>query len=250
MVTLINNQLANFTTISLEEMGKVELMNRVDTKYVFNLKQLPHILNEISGDYFVVTIQNNQIFTYSTQYYDTSNFLLYQKHHNGLMNRFKIRHRTYVESNLGFLEFKSKNNKGRTDKKRIKIVSPPRVWSDQSVSFLQRFVKADIEKFLPSVLINYKRITLVNIKKPERVTIDIDLSFAYNDKQTSLSNLVIAEVKEELSGASAFKMQMRNEKIREGSISKYCLGVALTNNAVKKNKFKHTLLRILKTDNQ
>jgi hypothetical protein len=148
------------------------------------------------------------------------------------------------------LEFKSKNNKGRTDKKRIKIVSPPRVWSDQSVSFLQRFVKADIEKFLPSVLINYKRITLVNIKKPERVTIDIDLSFAYNDTQTSLSNLVIAEVKEELSGASAFKLQMRNEKIREGSISKYCMGVALTNSAVKKNKFKHTLLRILKTDNQ
>jgi hypothetical protein len=43
---------------------------------------------------------------------------------------------------------------------------------------------------------------------------------------------------------------MRNEKIREGSISKYCMGVALTNSAVKKNKFKHTLLRILKTDNQ
>jgi hypothetical protein len=250
MLAVLNNQLTNFATISLEEMGKVELMNRVDTKYVFNLKQLPHILNEIAKDYFVVTIQNNQIFTYSTQYYDTNNFLLYQQHHNGLMNRFKIRHRTYIESSLGFLEFKSKNNKGRTDKKRIKLLNPPLVWGDQSATFLQRFLDKDIDAFIPSVLINYKRITLVNIKKAERVTIDIDLSFAYNETQMNLSNLVIAEVKEELSGASSFKLQMRNARIREGSISKYCLGVALTNDTVKKNKFKHTVLRILKTDNQ
>ena len=46
---------------------------------------------------------------------------MYLAHQNGRVIREKIRVRTYVSSGLTFLEVKNKNNKGRTDKKRIRV---------------------------------------------------------------------------------------------------------------------------------
>ena len=63
--------------------------------------------------YKCVEIENKRVSQYQTLYYDTKDMKLYNEHHNGHLNRYKIRHRTYVDSNLSFLEVKFKNNKGR-----------------------------------------------------------------------------------------------------------------------------------------
>jgi hypothetical protein len=61
-----------------------------------------------------------------------------------------------------------------------------------------------------------------------------------------MEGIVIAEVKQFKKHPSFFRRQMRAMNIREGSVSKYCMGTLLLNDRVKGNRFKTRLNRILK----
>lgn len=237
----INNILNAFQSITLEQMDKSKLMDRTDTKFLFSSQNLLKVLVEVSNHYKILEIENGRISTYQTLYYDTSDLSLYLKHHNGKLNRYKIRHRTYVESKLGFLEVKFKNNKGRTIKVRIKKQEVPKQWAEDTSEFLSSKTPFNPTTLVPTIWINYKRITLVNNANAERVTIDTELEFVSNGFTRKMDNLVIAEVKQEKKADSAFLAAMKKLRIREGSISKYCLGVALTNENIKKNNFKEKI---------
>lgn len=237
----LDDILSGFTAISLKEMDKAKLMDRTDTKFTFSSKDLIKVLNEVKGDYKVLEIENCRRSTYQTLYYDTADLSLYLKHHAGKLNRYKIRHRTYVESKLGFLEVKFKNNKGRTIKERIKKHGAPQKWDQDATEFISTKTPFDPELLVPNIRVNYKRITLVNNENAERVTIDTDLEFEGKDFKEEMKNLVIAEVKQRKRTGSPFLEAMRKFRIREGSISKYCMGVAVTNKSVKKNNFKTKL---------
>jgi hypothetical protein len=80
----------------------------------------------------------------------------------------------------------------------------------------------------------------------ERVTIDLELEFKHAQIHKTVQHLIIAEVKQEKRSASAFLKVMKQHHIREGSISKYCMGVASMVNDVKTNNFKQKL-RVLQT---
>ena len=114
------NLLNTFDPIHLEQMDRVKLMNRVDTKFAFDIKVLVEILPELAKHYFVLEINTVRIPSYKSQYFDDKSLSFYSDHHNGRTNRFKVRIRKYVESNLLFLEIKHKY-KGRTNKKRIEV---------------------------------------------------------------------------------------------------------------------------------
>lgn len=243
-MTEIENILKQFSPVSLKEMDGVKLMNRTDTKFTFKLDLLPQLLNEIKPFYKCLNIESNVISNYQTLYYDTNNLMLYNKHHNGELNRFKIRHRTYVDSNLGFLEVKFKNNKGRTIKERIKENTPLTEFNEKAYAFLQTELPFNPNILKPIIWVNYSRITLVNNLSAERVTIDINLEFKKNDQSLQLSNLVIAEVKQDKKQPSQFRDAMKKMRIREGSISKYCFAVAFMYSNVKKNNFKEKLLSL------
>ena len=233
--------LNSFESITLKEMDKAKLMDRTDTKFTFSSDNLLKVLEEVKGNYKVLEIENCRMSTYQTLYYDTSDLSLYLKHHNGKLNRYKIRHRTYVESKIGFLEIKFKNNKGRTIKERIKKADVPTQWSEDTSDFILSKTPFSPETLVPNIWVNYKRITLVNNANAERVTIDTDLEFINKNFTKKMDNLVIAEVKQDKRAGSAFLEAMRKFRIREGSMSKYCLGVALTNEQVKKNNFKEKI---------
>ncbi len=236
--------LHDFQPIDLKEMDSVKLMNRTDTKFIFNISHYQKIMSEIKDYYRVLEVDGKRISRYETLYYDTSHFDLYNKHHQGKLNRYKIRHRTYVESNIGFLEVKFKNNKGRTIKTRISQKDVPVTWGQESELFLNKMLPFQPHTLQPVIWINYSRLTLVNKTSAERLTIDLGLEFKKNDMSQKLDRLVIAEVKQEKRRASPFMSVMKKYHIREGSISKYCMGIAFTCNEVKKNNFKNKLLTI------
>jgi len=237
--------LGRFEPVSLKEMDSVKLMNRTDTKYTFNRQLFTEVLNEILPNYRILEIEGKRLCRYQTLYYDTFDYNLYTRHHNGELNRYKIRHRTYLESNIGFLEVKFKNNKGRTLKERIKKKDVPYNWEDETDIFLKEQLPFDHTTLKPMMWVNYSRLTLVNKTSAERLTIDLDLEFIQGDVKKNLQNLVIAEVKQEKRSGSPFIKVMRQFHIREGSISKYCMGIALTTGkAVKKNNFKEKLLNL------
>jgi hypothetical protein len=247
MFESIENTLSNsFETITLKEMDNVKLMDRTDTKYSFHISGLNDILLEVKEHYKLLTVEHKIISKYKTLYYDTQSLSLYNQHQTGKLNRYKIRHRTYVESNLGFLEVKFKNNKGRTIKERIKKLEVPQEWDDNSKTFLDTSLPFESNNLVPIVWVNYSRITLVNKHAQERVTIDLGMKFIKDNLEVDLSTLVIVEVKQDSKKSSIFCDVLKNHHIREGSLSKYCMAVAFTNQDVKKNAFKMKLNQINK----
>lgn len=67
--------LLRFRPISLEEMDHVKLLDRIDTKYVIHLEDLPRFLQAVENDYRLLVINDQLIHPYETLYYDTPEFL-------------------------------------------------------------------------------------------------------------------------------------------------------------------------------
>ena len=111
----------DFEPITLDEMDGVKLMSRTDTKFAFSSSKLPQLLSSMLPFYRILNINNKLIHDYKSLYYDTSENKFYLDHHNNRVNRNKIRFREYVDSGLVFLEIKTKNNKRKTIKKRMKV---------------------------------------------------------------------------------------------------------------------------------
>ena len=112
--------LHSFQPVSLEEMDNVKLLNRTDTKFVFDYDNLSLFLESCSKDYKILTINSKNIAHYKTLYFDTSDFEFYNHHHNQKGNRFKVRIRKYVDSSLCFLEIKNTNKKINCPSGRLK----------------------------------------------------------------------------------------------------------------------------------
>jgi hypothetical protein len=172
---------------------------------------------------------------------------LYGAHHRGMTDRFKVRFRKYLNSNLAFLEIKHKN-KGRTDKQRILVDDIADHFSSDQLTFIKN-TGLD-PKHLEAVLSNrFTRLTFVSNQLNERLTIDMELSFSQGGKTVELNNIVIAELKQsKLSRNSPFYSLMKKKMIRPFRISKYCIGVVelLGKHNVKYNNFKRKLLRLKK----
>jgi hypothetical protein len=238
--------LNQFQSITLEEMDRVRLMNRTDTKFILNGREFLDILLTVKDHYRILEVEGNRQSRYKTLYYDTADFYHFRNHQNGKLNRFKIRKRAYVESNIAFLEVKFKSNKDRTIKKRIPLPSMQEGLLKHEMHFIEERSRMSTPLH-PKLWNSFERITLVNNHSPERLTIDCNLSFQNGEDIMSLDDLVIAEVKQESeSRSSPFIHELKNRIIRPEGISKYCLGVTLLYPHVKSNNFKQKLLRIKK----
>ena len=225
---------SGFLPITLSGLDGVKLLNRVDTKYVFNLNCLGEILAEVNTGYRVLEIDGKRVFHYESVYFDTADFTLYKNHHNGKPNRVKVRYRRYTDTGEAFFEVKKKIKGTRTDKSRIKLPLFDPTLSNAESELLKQ-LDVNIQGLEEKVRIYYDRITLASVDTEERVTIDLNL------------NLVIAEVKQpRISRLSSFAVALRNHKIPKAKISKYTMAIAMLYDEVKRNAFKNTINRINK----
>jgi hypothetical protein len=239
-----------FSSVSLDEINGVKLMNRIDSKYVFNASKLPEILERISEMFFVLEIGKRRIQTYKTSYFDTDDYNMYINHHNGKQNRYKIRHRFYQNDNKGFLEIKFKSNKGRTIKNRIDLHSVNEIYSEKGVDFIKKKTPFDAHDLKVALSNSFNRITLVSKAFDQRLTIDTNLSFSGFEKEHSNSKIAIIEVKrDKFSQNTGINEILKNLKIYQSGLSKYCLGMVYLNNNIKQNMFKSKLITIKKIEN-
>jgi hypothetical protein len=241
----INQILSHYSPISLEEMDAVRLMSRLDTKYFFEISKIATILEKALPYYKVLEIDGKRCFQYKTRYFDTKDFRLYYDHHNGRLNRFKIRQRRYDTTGKEFFEIKFKNNKGQTLKNRIEN-NAQEVFNSQSILFLERKTPYKAQN-LKEVLVNrFMRITLVSKALNERATIDFNLEFTNSTHTIQYPNIGILEIKQDFkAGTSPLKNIMHEMHILPDNFSKYCTGVAsLYQNNIKINAFKPQLLKI------
>ncbi len=242
----IEDVLMLYEPIALTEMKKVKLMNRIDTKYVMPLQVLLEMLSAAQKDYRVQSIEGDRIARYSTTYYDTQRMEMYMRHHNGCKRREKIRVRTYVDSDLTFLEVKNKNNHGRTDKKRM-VVSPENPLGENGVGeFLDRVAIYKMGDLHEQLRNSFRRITLVDKNMTERLTIDLGLCFEnlVNNERHSLADVAIVELKRDGRTRSPMAGRLLQMRVKPMGFSKYCMGCALTDKELKQNRFKRRLRMI------
>ena len=244
-----NLNLSSFDKISLDEMNGVSLMKRVDTKFILSESQLLKVFSKIQKDYKVLEIDNERLMQYSTLYFDTQNKKCFKEHHNGKLNRYKIRMRKYLVSDLCFLEVKKKNNLGITNKTRRQIKDFETILSSDSKEFIYNSQINDL-LLEPALYNNFNRITLVNKNYPERVTIDTNLSFKSADKEKIFDNLVVIEIKQEGKRLNTvMNKALKLMSILPTNFSKYCLGITNTFDNIKSNRFKEINLKINKLNN-
>ena len=223
--------LKDYEPITLDEMKDIRLMNRIDTKFVTTVPVLKKLLDIARDDYFVQETGGLRISPYYTMYFDTDDCAMYNRHEVGHLSRQKIRIRSYVDAGLNFLEIKTKNNHGRTKKKRMEM---------------ENF---DALNPRHDILENrFDRITLVNKGKTERLTIDTNLRFhnITTDACRSMDDIVIIELKRDGNLPSPILGRLLELRIHPHGFSKYCIGSALTNEALRRNRIKPRLRSIEK----
>lgn len=241
-----------FETITLEEMKSVKLMNRTDTKFVTNTSKLYQLLKMAQQDYYIQVIDGERNLDYDTTYFDTTAFDMYNMHQSGHLNRQKIRFRTYCINHLQFMEVKTKNNHGRTKKKRIEV-SDMDLNDEEKRQFLHKHLRYDVEKLQPVLSNHFSRVTLVNKGMTERLTIDTGLNFhnVLNGSDKDMGQLVVIELKRDGLVYSPVLQMLLQLRIQPHGFSKYCMGSALTGqDHLPVNRFKCKLIEINKLVNQ
>lgn len=252
----IETQLAKFKPHRLTDLKKAALMDRVDTKFIVPIHLLDYIFDAISQTYTVLEIDSKRLFEYKNIYFDTKDFMFYRNHHNGKLNRFKVRYRNYVDSNLSFLEVKFKDNKKRTYKKRVKVDCAPNDIIQNSTDFLTKSGIINPQDLIIVQKSGYHRIAFADEKNAERLTVDLNLHFSQPQlaKTQKIGEHVIFELKQgKLNRQSAFFGVMRELGIKPSSFSKYCVGMAITDEdkKIRKNNFRKVIRQITtQTDTQ
>jgi hypothetical protein len=244
----IQHWLAQLQPISLDEMSGIKLMNRTDTKFVTSKQKLAEMLEMAQGQYYAQQIDGSRIANYRTLYWDTPAHRFFLEHHNGRAPRQKIRVRTYLDSGLTFLEVKTKNNHGRTKKKRMEVTDM-NLRDEEKRQFLSEHLRYDAGSLQPALNNHFSRITLVNRAKTERLTIDSSLRFhnLQNDLMLDMGDLVIIELKRDGQVFSPVLEMLHQLHIHPHGFSKYCMGSALTcQHLLPVNRFKTKLIEVRK----
>ena len=96
----IKEVLDSLVPIGLEEMDSVRLMDRVDTKYVMSVQRIPDLLRSMNGGYMALEINKNRFFSYLTTYLDTDDYLFFNQHVTGKLERNKVRYRKYETNGI------------------------------------------------------------------------------------------------------------------------------------------------------
>ena len=239
MAKTVQDIVAEMRPITLDEMDSVKLLNRTDTKYVFSRSQLPNVLSLIAPNYAALYINDTPYQDYKTVYYDTPDDKMYIAHQNGKLNRYKVRHRTYLSTGAEFLEIKFKNNKGRTKKKRISFPKTHPLY--EANTFIHQHSPFTGEELFPKTLVEYTRLTLVDLVHGERCTVDTNLHVTncVNGESADFSHICIIELKRDKCCAVSYMQSalLKNRIFRRG-MSKYAIGTAVVYKNIKKNRFK------------
>jgi hypothetical protein len=249
----IINALSSLDPIGLEAMGSVKLMNRFDTKYLFSVRKLADLIYHLDGKYKVLDIGSLRVFPYHTTYMDTTDYLFYNQHVRGELERHKIRYRKYESTGNSFLEIKRKTNKRRTIKWRIENKLLSGSFDDQAITFISEHLSVNSLMVKPVLINRFTRATLIGLESKERITIDYNISFSEpnNGIQAEMPYLTIVELKKEgYSPSSPFNNLIKQLNIYPTGFSKYCTGNAILNDVLRRNRIKPKLLLLNKIENE
>lgn len=245
------DRIATLPGITLGELERrAALQVRLDRKYIVGHDVFADLVGALDGSHGVLDIARDRVFSYDTTYFDTASLLCYRAHVQGRRRRFKARSRLYVESSHCVFEVKLRGRCGETVKHALaQAPGQHGVLTPEARAFVGGHVQsfaADAVGFLePCLATRYRRITLVSLERPERLTCDLDLRFstAGGEHGRLAEDYVLIETKSG-DGRSAADITLSRLGARPlESVSKYCIGIALSGQDLPTNPFRRLLRR-------
>jgi hypothetical protein len=115
-------------------------------------------------------------------------------------------------------------------------------------TFIDQHLRYGHHDLMPALQNSFRRLTLVNNGRTERLTIDTDLRFhnLVTGTDREMAPLVIVELKRDGLCYSPVLEMLRQLRVFPHGFSKYCMGSALTNDQLRVNRFKTRLIEIRK----
>jgi hypothetical protein len=231
--------LDRYDTVDLDALESAALLDRIDRKFAVPVAQLPALVGPLREAYRVLTVESRRVATYRTHYFDTPELTLYRRHQSGHVPRLKVRVRDYLDSGQRYFEVKRRANSGRTVKMRIPVatasVDPERCLADPV--FAQVDAPTHAASLQPTVLVYYRRSTLVHRTHEERITIDVGVTYANDHYSAALVDLAIIEVKQDQLRASPVIDILKGLGARPLRISKFGMAVACVYPSAPRHRF-------------
>ncbi len=230
--------------VELEELLSIaDLQTRVDRKYLVPQHYVQDLVARL--DARALEIDGGRTFAYESVYFDTPDLASYLDAARRRPRRFKVRTRTYVESDDCMLEIKARDARGLTRKHRAP--HPFHLRSELTAS-ARSFIRtvdaaaASATLLQPVLTTTYRRATLLLEGAPARVTVDIDTAFQTPDgRRVGLDEVAVVETKTAGPPCAADKLLWRDGH-RPTGISKYGTGLAALSRDLPANKWHRVLL--------
>ncbi|KUP97118.1 polyphosphate polymerase domain-containing protein [Thermobifida cellulosilytica] len=247
-MTVQTEAVAELRPLSLAEVNSLaSLTLRACRKYVVGAEILPVLLEHMAHDFGVLCEGGRTEFRYSSAYLDTPDLLTYRQHRQQRRRRYKIRTRSYLDSDLTMLEVKLRGARGITDKRRVPHDGEPGELTPAATAFLHEVLDeygaAPPQPLRVSAVTDYRRTTLVALAGDERVTCDTGLVCRHGERTAAMrDDLVLLEVKTRTATTRTERLLHRHG-VRPVSFSKYAAAVAVTDPRMGGNRWKRVLRR-------
>ena len=234
-------------TITLDELNAVAaLQTRVDRKYALRAAEAHGILADLPEATRVLEIDGVRALAYESMYFDTPDLASFRMAAHARRRRFKLRTRAYVESEVAFLELKTRGARSTTVKDRLpydirhfdELTDDGLTYAAGALSELH----IDPDELGATLNTRYRRTTLL-LPGGSRATVDTDLE--WEDTHGSVlrrPDLVIVETKSAGAASELDRLLWRHGH-RPASLSKYGTGLAALRPALPANKWNRVLRR-------
>lgn len=213
-----------------------ELQRRLDSKFVLPVSAAGKLLGSLADDYALLAAGPTRVASYRSLYFDTADLDLFHAHRRGRRVRQKVRIRHYSDRRVSVLEVKKRTSELLTTKVRRERPYGDNELGPDDVLFVQAHTGLR-QDLLPQVWVEFRRMTLLAIHIPERVTVDFDIRITMGPRVEVLPNLAIVEVKQSpFHRRTPAMLALRADGWRPGWASKYCTAIALMHPDVRVNR--------------
>lgn len=254
----------NLSTITLDELNaEAGLLTRMDRKYLVPPDDAQEVIDTLAPRARVLQIDGLRDFRYASTYFDTpaldAFFLAARKRRR----RYKVRTRTYVDSDLCFLEVKTNGSREATVKDRLTYSADDadRLTDEGRDFVVERLVESDTcqpdearqiaDALAPVMDTTYERTTLHLPDDSARATIDAALTWgalgpdgARTDRRVIVNGLTVMETKNPSTAAPTDRLLWARGH-RPTRLSKYATGMAVLHERLPTNRWHRTITRDL-----
>lgn len=238
-------------TINLEELLEVAaLLNRTDRKYIVTAAQLEALIAALAGDIRVLLVDGMRTFRYESMYFDTPDRDSYRAAAHRRRRRFKVRTRSYLDSEQTYLEVKVRDARRRTVKLRRPYPFADRALLNAeardfvSEVFAEHAIPTElVGSLMPTLHTEFRRTTVLVPSAGCRMTVDTDLTVSHPDGASrTIADLIVLETKSDAQDRRVDRLLWRMG-VRPKSVSKFAIGSALLDADLPNNKWSRTMSR-------